>query len=212
MDTNRFIEMLAAENASTSAPMTRVWWTAGVFAVVSAGMVFFAAMGPRPDFMAAAATPRFLFKFVATGVLAFTAILAVIALARPGAPISAALRLLLLAPALLIMAIAAEVIAVPTDQLQSRWLGTNALLCLTFIPLIGIGPLVAIIVALRQAAPTQPTLSGAVAGLVAGGIAATFYAAHCFDDSPLFVGSWYSLAVLLLVGSGAIAGKLFLKW
>ena len=35
--------------------------------------------------------------------------------------------------------------------------------------------------------PTRPALAGAVAGLLAGGLAASFYAAHCTDDSPLFV-------------------------
>jgi hypothetical protein len=34
--------------------------------------------------------------------------------------------------------------------------------------------------------------------LAASGIAATFYAAHCTDDSALFVMTWYSLATLIV--------------
>ena len=47
----------------------------------------------------------------------------------------------------------------------------------------------------------------AAAGLLAGGLAATFYAAHCFDDSPLFVVTWYSLAIAGLTVLGALGGR-----
>jgi hypothetical protein len=55
-------------------------------------------------------------------------------------------------------------------------------------------------------------LAGAVAGLAAGGIAATLYAAHCTDDSPLFVATWYTLAIAILTGTGAFAGRVFARW
>ena len=89
--------------------------------------------------------------------------------------------MLLVAPGLLLVAVGVEMMIVPADQLRDRWIGTNSLVCMTFIPLIGIGPLAAFLFALRHGAPTQPSLAGAVAGLVAGGLAATFYAAHCTD-------------------------------
>jgi hypothetical protein len=54
-------------------------------------------------------------------------------------------------------------------------------------------------------------LTGAVAGLIAGGIAATFYAAHCVDDSPLFVATWYTLALALVTLAGALAGRWVLR-
>ena len=65
---------------------------------------------------------------------------------------------------------------------------------------------------LRYGAPTRPVLAGAAAGLLAGGLAATFYAAHCFDDSPLFVAVWYTIAIAVLTILGAIAGRLFIRW
>jgi hypothetical protein len=55
-------------------------------------------------------------------------------------------------------------------------------------------------------------VSGAVAGLLAGGLAATLYATHCPDDSPLFVAIWYSLAIALVVLAGAVVGRRVLRW
>ncbi len=212
MDTERLIRTLAADGAEPAAPMGRVWFWAIVAAAAVAAIVFYAAIGPRPDIAAAAGTPRFLFKFVVTLALLATAFAALKALARPGAPVGSALGMLLVAPSLLLVAVGVEMMVVPADQMRDRWVGTNSLLCMTFIPLIGIGPLAALLFALKQGAPTQPSLAGAIAGLAAGGLAATFYAAHCTDDSPLFVATWYPLAIALLTIVGALAGRLFVRW
>ena len=212
MDTERLIRTLAADGTQPAPPMRRVWFWAMAASAVVAAIVFYTAIGPRPDIMVAAATPRFLFKFVVTLALLTTAFAALKALARPGASVRSALPMLLLAPSLLLVAVGVEMMLVPTDQLRDRWIGTNAFNCLTFIPLIGIGPLAAFLFALRHGAPTRPSLAGAVAGLVAGGLAATFYAAHCTDDSPLFVTTWYPLAIAVLALAGAIAGRIFVRW
>jgi hypothetical protein len=55
-------------------------------------------------------------------------------------------------------------------------------------------------------------LSGAAAGLGAGGLGAALYALHCSDDSPLFVAAWYSLAISIVAFAGASAGPRFLRW
>jgi hypothetical protein len=44
------------------------------------------------------------------------------------------------------------------------------------------------------------------------GIGATFYAANCNDDSPLFVATWYPLAILGVSATAFLAGKLLLRW
>ncbi|MFM9815988.1 NrsF family protein, partial [Streptomyces scabiei] len=61
-------------------------------------------------------------------------------------------------------------------------------------------------------APTRPGSAGAVCGLAASGIAATFYAANCPDDSPLFVATWYPPAVAIVVLAGWAAGRRWLRW
>ena len=83
---------------------------------------------------------------------------------------------------------------------------------MTIIPALGIGPLIIFILALRHGAPANAGLSGAIAGLAASGIAAIFYATNCFDDSPLFVISWYPLAASVLVSIGYLAGLRYLRW
>jgi len=44
----------------------------------------------------------------------------------------------------------------------------------------------------------------AAAGLVAGGLSAALYATHCTDDSPLFVATWYTIAIAAVTVLGAI--------
>jgi hypothetical protein len=78
--------------------------------------------------------------------------------------------------------------------------------------LIAAPVLIAALAALRRGAPTRPTLAGAVAGLAAGGLGATLYAAHCTDDSPLFVMAWYVPAIAIVTIAGALAGARLLRW
>jgi len=211
MDTRHLIRTLTLDGRK-AVPMARAWILALGGALVIAALLFFAAIGPRPDFALAAETWRFLYKFAVTLALFATGLWALVALARPGMRSRQRLAALLLAPCLLVAAILVEVAAIPTDQLGSRLIGSNAMLCMTFIPLIGIGPLAAFLLALRHGAPDAPSLAGAVAGLVAGGLAATFYAAHCNDDSPLFVAAWYLPAILLLAALGAVSARFVLRW
>ena len=90
--------------------------------------------------------------------------------------------------------------------------GHNARHCLTLIPLLSFGPLACLLAALHKGAPSSPGLAGAVAGLAASGIAATFYAANCTDDSALFVMTWYPIATLIVTIGGYLVGRNLLRW
>ncbi|HEV7277044.1 MAG TPA: NrsF family protein [Devosiaceae bacterium] len=212
MKTDNLISAIAADNARPVIRQGQIWALATGAAVLVAAATFFATLGPRPDIAAAATTVHFLFKFVVTIAFAGSALLVLDRLARPGADGPRSLRWLGLAPALLAIGIGVELLLQPTAQWQMLAEGKNSLVCLTYIPLIGLGPLGLLILGLRRGAPTRPGLAGVVAGLVAGGIAASFYAAHCTDDSPLFVATWYTLAVAMLGAAGGIAGRLFARW
>lgn len=212
MKTDDLIKALQADGSKPVLPLRRAWVVAAVLATVIAAIVFFILLGPRPDIAAAAHTLRFLFKFALTLVLAGTAFAYLRALARPGANTAHIAPWLVIGPVLIGLAVVAELFAVPADQWATYWQGENSLLCMTYIPIIGLGPLAAFLAALRHGAPTRPRLAGAVAGLLAGALAATFYAAHCPDDSPLFVATWYSIAIAILMALGMGLGPRVARW
>ena len=179
---------------------------------IIAAVEFLFWIGVRPDIGHAMETARFLFKFVFTLCLAATAERLLSRLATPGVSTGFWAWAWLAAPMLLMVAVAFELIVTPETAWWSRLVGTNAQFCLMLIPFLSIGPLACILAALRQGAPTRPGLTGAVAELVASGIAATLYASHCTDDSPLFVATWYSLAIGAVALVGYVIGSRVLRW
>lgn len=212
METNEIIKVLAADAELRARPLAAVWWGAVGLAVVAAAALFFALLGPRPDIAAAAETPRFLFKFVVTIVLASTAWPLVRALSHPGEKWRELAPYLAIGPILLAVAVVVELLLVPQQLWVSRLVGENSRICLFYVTLIGAGPLALFLLVLRHGAPTRPRLAGAIAGVLAGGIAATFYAAQCTDDSPLFVATWYTLAIGGLTLAGALLAGRVARW
>ena len=180
--------------------------------VIIAAVLFFTEVGPRPDIFAVVQSGPFLFKFVVTISLAITAIWVTLSIGRPGGSLTQRGLALSIAPALLACAAAIELVILPENQWMPHLVGHNARICLTLIPLLSVGPLACLLTALRASAPSNPGLAGAVAGLAASGIAATFYAAHCTDDSALFVVTWYSMATLIVTTAGYLVGRKLLKW
>jgi hypothetical protein len=68
------------------------------------------------------------------------------------------------------------------------------------------------LIGLRHGAPSRPAVAGAIAGMMSAGLAATLYASHCTDDSPLFVVTWYSIATAAVAAIGALAGSRVLRY
>ncbi len=212
MNTDDLIAAISRDAMPRRLPHDRALIAAGLTAIALAAAVFFLTIGLRPDIADAAQSYRFVSKFVVTGLVAAGAIYLLDRLARPGAARPADFIVLAGAPALLVVLMAIEALLLPEQQWAMAASGKNSLICLTYVPLIGIGPLVTMIWVLRNAAPTRPGVAGAVAGIVAGGIAASFYAAHCTDDSPFFVAIWYSAAIALLAIAGSVLGRLFARF
>lgn len=211
MKTDDFINALS-EDAPVSASLGRAFALATILGVAVSAGLFLAAIRPRPDIGAAAETMRFLFKFVVTISLAVSAGGLVLRLVRPGVRPGLWGLALAVAPALLIAAVVLELMVMPSSSWGTRWIGVNARYCLSLIPLLALGPLACLLYALRLGAPKHPGRAGAVAGLLASGIAATFYASHCVDDSPLFVATWYPLATAIVTVAGYFAGRRLLRW
>ena len=173
-------------------------------------VVFLVALGLRPDAASAIGTPWYPLKvalLALTGALAFPL---AEAMARPGA--RAPWRPLLLGAALLAGAVLADLTMLGAPGAPGRMIGENGLYCLMTIQILALGPLVAVLAAMRAGAPTDPAKAGAAAGLLCGAIGGTLYGLHCPDDSPLFVALWYSIALAITASAGAVAGRWALRW
>jgi hypothetical protein len=213
MRTDQLVRALAADNQSRTMPPTRALCCALVPATMVAIGLFLATLGLRPQVLALLAEePRFAFKIAVAGLLAVAACVLASRLARPAGDARRAALLVAGVPILLAAADLAELVTVPAAEWGSRLVGSNALVCLRSIPLLAAAPLLAALLALRHGAPDNPTLAGASAGLLAGGIGAALYASHCIDDSPFFVSVWYTLAIAIVVAIGAWCGSRCLRW
>jgi len=84
--------------------------------------------------------------------------------------------------------------------------------CVLSILGLSILPLVAILVALRPGAATRPGTTGALAGIVAGGIAAFGFGLYCPADLGPYVALWYPVAIVACGVGGALVGRWVLAW
>jgi len=212
MRTDDLVHAMVADLHAAQTSIGRQFALAIAIGFAISAVLFWVTLGPRPDIAAAALTIRFDLKIVETLLLAATAVALVLRLAQPGAGTGLQKIVLAAAPALLTVAVMAELLVVPTDQWQAKLVGSNSLVCLTAIPLLSLPLLAALLLALRHGAPTSRATAGAAAGLVAGGLAAALYATHCIDDSPLFVVTWYTIAIGAMTVLGAFLGRLLLRW
>ena len=150
MRTSQLIEALVADRSGRALSLrARFVLALGAGSLISAGL-FFAAIGPRPDIASAAQTLRFDLKFIDAVTLALPSALLAWRLLRPdGRP--GALALAFLAPFLLLGgAVVVELAAVPADLWGTKLIGSNAVHCLTIIPLLSIAPLAALLLVMRQ--------------------------------------------------------------
>jgi hypothetical protein len=212
MRTEDLIRTLAADNATRSASVERWLALALIGAIVVSIVMFVLMLGPRPDIAIAVAQFGFWFKFIVTLLLAATAALLVTRLAQPGVDPTAAAILLAIAPILLGAMVAFEITQLAPPARAMKLVGTTWRSCLTYIPLLSIPILIAALLALRHGAATRPTLTGGIAGLLAGALGAAVYASYCPEDSALFLATWYSLAIAIVAIAGAAIGSRALRW
>jgi hypothetical protein len=213
MKTDSLIEMLS----TNVEPVRRgeIWKSLGLavaLGLVAAFGLMLVTIGGRPNLTA---PQSFVFVAVKSAFALIVMVSAGIALMRLARPEGERLKL---APYLLPMLLALFVgglIGLELLAVSSRAgfiIGTQTWLCITCIPLFAILPFLALVFALRRAAPTDLRRTGAIAGLLAGGVGAIVYAFHCPDDSVLFVTVWYSSALAFCTLVGALLGPRLLRW
>ncbi len=212
MNTDDLIRTLAADNDTHEGPVSNMLLTALLLAVPVSAAILLATLGMRKDIMTAMGNPFFDLKFAVTIALAGAAIAISLHLSRPEASLGRWAWLLAIPVGLLGIGTMGEMMMPNRAPMTTRLIGNNSRVCMIAIPLLSLPLLAAALIALRRGAPSRPAMAGAFAGLLSAGLAATLYASHCTDDSPLFVATWYSIAVVFVAGIGALAGSRMLKF
>ncbi len=212
MDTEALIRSLTADNSHRARPVGYLLMLALLAAAPVSLLLFFGEMGFRPDIMTAMRNPFFDLKFAVTLALAISGGAVALHLSRPEASLRGFGWFLLIPVGILAACIGGEMMLPQRVPMMTRLVGSNSRICLTAIPVLSLPLLIASLIGLRHGAPSQPAVSGAIAGLLSAGLAATLYASHCTDDSPLFVATWYTLATALVAAVGALIGSRVLKY
>jgi hypothetical protein len=213
MKTDDLLRVLVADGGTIEPPVATRLWHLLPLGLAATALLFLMALGPRPDIAAAVQTVRFVLKPIEMALPAVLAAALMLRLARPTDQRTARLSAGLAAvAALLVAGVLAELVVVPSSEWGRRLVGERAVACLVSIPVLAAPLLVASLAVLRRGAPRRPGLAGAAAGLFAATAGAAFYALHCPDDSPLFVATWYSLAIVAVTAIGALAGRWLLRW
>lgn len=211
MKTDDLISLMA-QDAPVRVRLGRIVSLALIGAAIVAFASLLATIGLRSDLGLAVETVRVLFKVAITLAFALGAGSLLLRIGQPGVPVRGRVRLLLLSVGVLALGVGLELLVLPMSAWRPALMGHYALFCLVYIPAFAALPLVMLLAALRHAAPADPGLAGAAAGLAAGTIAAAVYALHCVDDSPLFLATWYSLAILMVAAVGYLVGRRLLRW
>jgi hypothetical protein len=212
METDQLIRTLAADNTQRPRPVGFMLALALVAAAPVSILMFFMTRGVRPDVMTAMHNPFFDLKFAVTLALAVAAIMVSLHLSRPEALLRGWALLLLVPAGILAIGIGGEMMVPQRLPMMARLVGHNSRVCMLAITLFSLPLLAGALVGLRHGAPARPAVTGAIAGLLSAGLAATLYASHCTDDSPLFVATWYGVATALVAAIGALAGSRVLRF
>lgn len=211
MKTDELINLLS-EDAPVRLRLGRMMALALLIGITISATLMVSTIGLRHNMQTVFETARVFFKICETLLLAFLASRLVFQIGRPGVPLRARVLALLLPAALLVAAVIAELFTVPEQDWAASMIGNNAAFCVFFIPVLALAPLAGFMLALKNAAPGDPAAAGAAAGFAAGAVAAAIYAWHCPDDSPLFLMSWYMLAIAIVTVAGSLVGRRILRW
>ena len=212
MDTDQLIRTLSEDNSHRARPVGFALMLALIAAAPVSLLMFFTELGIRPDVMTAMRNPFFDLKFAVTLALAISGIAVSLHLSRPEASLRGFGWWLLIPAGILTAGIGGEMMMPQRLPMMTRLVGKNSWVCMTAIPALSLPMLAGALIGLRHGAPSRPAVAGAIAGLLSAGLAATLYASHCTDDSPLFVATWYTIATALVTAIGAMAGSRVLRF
>jgi len=213
MKTDALIAMLARGPiaASGPGPVPRLALAAAAGLLIAA-VAMVAALGLRSDLATAAMLPMFWLKLALPLVVVAASLAASSRLARPGDTAIGA-GVVIAAAVLAVWAMAArDLSVVPAGARIAAVVGQSAGSCVAGIATLSLPLMAALLLAMRELAPTRPVLAGAAAGALAGGGAAGVYALHCTEMAAPFLATWYVLGMAIPAAAGAWLGPRLLRW
>jgi hypothetical protein len=214
MNTQQLIHTLASELQTGEGPRrARLRWPrlaalTGLASLASLAAILLL-LAPSPH-LSHGPGATIVFSVLAGAALAAGAFWATLKLSYPEGRLG--LWWLFLPLGILLFGLGLEMSDTPSSSWMVRLWGDSPGACFLCVTALSLPILAAALVALRDGAPTHPRLCGAMAGLLAGGIAAALYTLHCPENSLLFVASWHVPAVLTVTFFGALAADRWLRW
>lgn len=183
-----------------------------VTGVAAAAVLSVSLLGVEPDLAGETHRAQFWLREFFCAAVGFIGLAGVWRLAHPGTRLGRA-PIALAAPLLLMGFVAAAVLldAEPGRRIDLL-MGHTARVCSALIAMVSTPVFVAVIWAMRRHAPTRLRLSGAAAGVAAGGVGALVYTLHCPELAPPFLAVWYVLGMAVPTVVGALLGPRLLRW
>jgi hypothetical protein len=213
MKTAQLIDFLGANVEPVDrGQLPRILIGSFVVGLMLAAIGTFLVLGVRTDLDQLKPVAFVLLKLAFTLAVVALASICLYRLARPGGEYTTRFAVVAL-PFVVMCALAVVNLSlVPNSHWQMLLMGQEWRKCVVSIPLLAVVPFAAIVWALHRGAPTDLTRTGAVAGLVAGGLGATAYALHGTGDALPYIALWYGGTLALCSLAGAMLGPRVLRW
>ena len=212
MKTNDLIALLATDTLQPQKPVRQQLLRQLLLGALVCGVLLLAVFGLNPQMDQMAVHPAFITKMLWLTALMGFSLYGLFRLARPGVTAGATLKGIGLTLLAMVSLGLVQWLQTHTNERMAQWMGSSWEICALSIAALSLPVLVALLWALRQLAPTRPALTGAVAGMLAGSLAACIYSLHCIETSLTFFAIWYVAGMALTTVLGAVLGARVLRW
>ena len=212
MKTNDLIALLASDTLQPQVPVRQQLLRKLLLGALVCGVLLLAVWGLNPQMDEMALHPAFLTKMLWLAALMVFSLYGLFRLARPGVGAGHTVWGIGLALLAMFSLGLLQLLQTESGARTAQWMGGSWQVCSVSIVALSLPILGALLWALRHLAPTRPVLTGAVAGVLAGSLAASIYSLHCPETSLTFFAVWYVAGMALATGLGALLGGRWLRW
>ncbi len=212
MKTNDLIALLASDTLQPQAPVRQQLLQKLLLGAMVCGVLLLALFGLNPRMDEMATHPAFVTKMLWLAALMGFSLYGLFRLARPGVGAGHTLWGIGLALLAMFSLGLLQLLQTESGARTAQWMGGSWQVCSVSIVALSLPILGALLWALRHLAPARPVLTGAVAGVLAGSVAASIYSLHCPETSLTFFAVWYVAGMALATGLGALLGGRWLRW